>query len=135
VARRLIGAKGCNMKRIIEICSKNAPQTNDVVKLRLRGKGSGFKEGPNQQESKEPLHLCISSRYFDKYQIACNYVQELLLNVYEEYKKYCEKQHKDLKTNCAGSVLQIKKNETVTGRRPQVMPLPNTYPVSAQPTG
>lgn len=25
VARRLIGAKGCNMKRILEVCSKNAP--------------------------------------------------------------------------------------------------------------
>jgi len=25
VARRLIGAKGCNMKRIISLCSKNMP--------------------------------------------------------------------------------------------------------------
>ena len=46
VARRLIGAKGCNMKRIISHCSKNMPQAMEVVKLRLRGKGSGFKEGP-----------------------------------------------------------------------------------------
>lgn len=46
VARRLIGAKGCNMKRIISQCSKNMPQVTEVVKLRLRGKGSGFKEGP-----------------------------------------------------------------------------------------
>mmetsp|Transcript_9776 Transcript_9776/g.12070 ORF Transcript_9776/g.12070 Transcript_9776/m.12070 type:complete len:101 (-) Transcript_9776:957-1259(-) len=46
VARRLIGAKGCNMKRIISQCQKNMPQVSEVVKLRLRGKGSGFKEGP-----------------------------------------------------------------------------------------
>ena len=46
VARRLIGAKGCNMKRIISLCQKNMPQVSEVVKLRLRGKGSGFKEGP-----------------------------------------------------------------------------------------
>ena len=46
VARRLIGAKGCNMKRVISHCSKNMPQAMEVVKLRLRGKGSGFKEGP-----------------------------------------------------------------------------------------
>ena len=45
---------------------------NDVVKLRLRGKGSGFKEGPKQEESKEPLHLCISSRFYDKYKMACD---------------------------------------------------------------
>jgi len=64
VARRLIGAKGCNMKRIISQCSKNLPQVTEVVKLRLRGKGSGFKEGPKQEESKEPLHLCISSRFY-----------------------------------------------------------------------
>ena len=64
---------------------------NDIVKLRLRGKGSGFKEGPKQEESKEPLHLCISSRFYDKYQQACNMANDLLLNVYEDYKKYCEK--------------------------------------------
>lgn len=87
------------MKRIIEICSKNAPQgmANDVVKLRLRGKGSGFREGPRQEESREPLHLCISSRFYDKYQIACNMAQELLLNVYEEFKKFSEKHRRELK--------------------------------------
>ena len=34
------------MKRIIEQCSNESKQA-EVVKLRLRGKGSGFKEGPN----------------------------------------------------------------------------------------
>ena len=37
------------MKWIIEACKKGFPPSscsNDVVKLRLRGKGSGFKEGP-----------------------------------------------------------------------------------------
>jgi len=61
------------------------------VKLRLRGKGSGFKEGPNQEESSEPLNICVSSKYYEKYLIACNHVQELILNVYEEYKAFCEK--------------------------------------------
>lgn len=51
----------------------------------------------------------------------------MLLNVYEEYKKFCEKQRRDIKIVGQGSVLQIKKNETVTGRRSQVIPLPNTY--------
>lgn len=62
VAKKLIGAKvhiimnyndfikGCNMKRILELCTKNTNRkVQDVVKLRLRGKGSGFKEGPQQQ--------------------------------------------------------------------------------------
>lgn len=83
------------MKRIIEICSKNAP--SDSVKLRLRGRGSGFKEGPRQEESREPLHLCISSRLYDKYLVACGMAQELLVDVYYEYKRFAEKHRRDLK--------------------------------------
>lgn len=114
------------MKRIIENCSKDM-NSQDVVKLRLRGKGSGFKEGPRQEESKEPLHLCVSSRFYDKYQLACNQLQELLLSVYEEYKKYCEKHRKDITQVITGGLLQIKKSEIVTGRKPQMQSLPNTF--------
>ena len=54
VARRIIGPKGYNMKRIIELCQKkcNNPQIihqADFLKLRLRGYGSGFKEGPEKK--------------------------------------------------------------------------------------
>jgi len=51
VARKLIGAKGCNMKRIIEMCIRENKDkhSQDALKLRLRGRGSGFKEGPSQQ--------------------------------------------------------------------------------------
>ncbi len=97
----------------------------DCVKLRLRGKGSGFREGPRQEESREPLHLCISSRFYDKYLVACNMAQELLLNVYEEYKKFAEKHRRELKivdpsAIITNGVLQVKKNEIVTGRRTAV---------------
>mmetsp|Transcript_11524 Transcript_11524/g.11849 ORF Transcript_11524/g.11849 Transcript_11524/m.11849 type:complete len:379 (-) Transcript_11524:158-1294(-) len=92
IARKLIGAKGCNMKRIVETCGS----TNDgnEVKLRLRGRGSGYKEGPFNRESDDPLHLCISSKSYDKYQHACQLVQELINSVFEEYKKYCYKYNK-----------------------------------------
>lgn len=116
VARRLIGAKGCNMKRIIETCGKGASYENiqDVVKLRLRGKGSGFKEGPKQEESNEPLHLCISCRYHDKYKLACKAVEELIEHVYSDYRRFCDKhgmkQEYDLK---------VKKQESFTGGRRQ----------------
>lgn len=50
VAKKIIGAKGCNMKQIIDGTLYNTPydstKENDLVKLRLRGRGSGFKEGP-----------------------------------------------------------------------------------------
>ena len=62
------------MKRIIEYCSRGLePDINpfEVLKLRLRGKGSGFKEGPEQIESDDPLNLCVSSKYKDKFDLAC----------------------------------------------------------------
>ena len=41
------------MKRIIDSCIKEAPKeitnTSDLIKLRLRGKGSGYKEGADKQ--------------------------------------------------------------------------------------
>ena len=104
------------MKRIVELCS-------DAVKLRLRGKGSGYKEGPynrgicliNFLESDEHLHLCISSRIPDKYKKACSLVQELIINVYEEFKRFCEKSGKQPTYN-----LNIIKEENVSSRRNQI---------------
>lgn len=50
VAKKIIGSKGCNMKHIIDMTLYNTQYNrkteNDLIKLRLRGKGSGFKEGP-----------------------------------------------------------------------------------------
>jgi len=97
VARRLIGSKGSNMKKIVDQCSKGCTYpVQDVIKLRLRGRGSGFKEGPNQQESDEPLHLCISSRFRDKYTKAKQMVQDLILTTYEDYKRFCEQAGKEV---------------------------------------
>lgn len=53
VSRRIIGTKGCNMKKIIEKTLMEFPFVNNsvfsdskkLIKLRLRGKGSGFLEG------------------------------------------------------------------------------------------
>jgi len=80
VARRIIGAKGVNMKRIFK-------QTD--AKLRLRGKGSGYFEGAGQKESSEPLQLCISCTSGDGYKNAVQQCEELLKRLYEEYKQFC----------------------------------------------
>merc|ERR1719401_3283938 len=80
VARRLIGSKGSNMKRIVR-------ETD--AKLRLRGQGSGYLEGAGQKESSEPLQLCISCTTQDGYKTAVRQVEELLTRVYEEYRQYC----------------------------------------------
>ena len=86
IARRLIGSKGANMKKIINECGDG-----EGTKLRLRGKGSGYKEGPQNKESDEPLHLCISSKNAEEMKKACLLVDELLAKINEDYKEYCEK--------------------------------------------
>lgn len=80
VARRLIGSKGSNMKRIVQ-------QTD--AKLRLRGQGSGYFEGSGQKESTEPLQLCISCMTLEGYKTAVRQVEELLKRIHEEYRQYC----------------------------------------------
>ncbi|OMJ81518.1 hypothetical protein SteCoe_17985 [Stentor coeruleus] len=90
VARRVIGSKGYNMKRIIEKCCKGMnAQAHDIIKLRLRGIGSGFKEGPYNTESQDSLHLCVSSKYHNKFDVAVNEIETLLKKVYRDYGEYC----------------------------------------------
>ena len=92
IARRVIGSKGINMKNIINECKIEGEK--ESVKLRLRGKGSGHKEGPQNKESDEPLHLCVSSKTKEQLNKACFLVNKLLGKINEEYKIYCEKNGK-----------------------------------------
>jgi hypothetical protein len=91
----------------------------EVVKLRLRGKGSGYKEGPNQKgkikgfnylESNEPLHLCVSSKHKDIFLNVCSEVEKLLLKIYEEYSAYNQKKGKPTQNK-----IILKKIETSYG--------------------
>jgi hypothetical protein len=115
VARKIIGFKGGNMKRIIDTCKARDPHNKNGVKLRLRGKGSGFKEGPNHKESDDDLHLCVSSQFLefgnldmmsalpfyreniyaahDVFQFACESVEKLLLKIYKEYRTFMQEKH------------------------------------------
>lgn len=77
------------MKSIIDACKVR--QDDKTVKLRLRGKGSGFREGPQKKESDDPLHLCISASNQESIKKACKLVSELLDKIYEEYCLYCIK--------------------------------------------
>merc|ERR1719162_2508935 len=80
VARRLIGSKGSNMKKIVQ-------QTD--AKLRLRGVGSGYFEGSGQKESSEPLQLCISCTNSEGYKTAVRLTEDLLKKVHDEYRQFC----------------------------------------------
>jgi len=87
VARRIIGAKGANMKRIVK---------ETEAKLRLRGIGSGYFEGAGQKESSEPLQLCVSCTSVEGYKIAVSRVEELLNRVYDEFRVYCRDNGMDI---------------------------------------
>ena len=103
------------MKRIIEDCSRGFDMRinpYEIVKLRLRGKGSGFKEGPNQVESEDPLNICISSKYKEKYDFACIEMDKLLVRVYDEFKAFYR--NKARKPANYHYELRLKKVETIT---------------------
>lgn len=61
LAKRIIGPKGSNMKNIIEQCFQGRRFNPDCLKLRLRGKGSGFREGPNRRGKNLQLQ-CLTFR-------------------------------------------------------------------------
>lgn len=90
----------------------------EIVKLRLRGKGSGFKEGPSQMESEDPLNICISSKYKGKYEHACAQMDKLLMKVYEEFKAFYKNKAK--KPANYYEELRLRKVETIT--RPKNYP-------------
>merc|ERR1719161_1940851 len=99
VARRIIGAKGAKMKKVVKTTE---------AKLRLRGAGSGYFEGAGQKESAEPLQLCISCTNYDGYKAAVSQVEELINRTYEEYRHFCRDNGKpvpDLRLNMSENQL------------------------------
>eukprot|EP00933_Yihiella_yeosuensis_P014003 TRINITY_DN12721_c0_g1_i1.p1 TRINITY_DN12721_c0_g1~~TRINITY_DN12721_c0_g1_i1.p1 ORF type:complete len:412 (+),score=110.99 TRINITY_DN12721_c0_g1_i1:108-1238(+) len=87
VAKRIIGSNGSKMKKIVS-------DSGGTAKLRLRGKGSGFKERDTDEESPEPLQLCISCPDRPGYDIARRCAEDLLREVYAEYNDWCEEKGK-----------------------------------------
>lgn len=81
VVKRIIGTGGANMKNINQ---------KTGAKLRLRGRGSNFLEGPRQLESTDDLMLCISSKDLVGYEDAKNLVTDLLKNIYDAYHETCQ---------------------------------------------
>jgi len=83
VGKRIIGQGGVNMKDILK-------KAGSEVKLRLRGKGSGYKEHSTNVESEEPLQLCISCTEGRGYDLAIACVDALLRRIYYDYDRYCQ---------------------------------------------
>ena len=86
VTKMIIGNSGKLLRNIlVKNCINNGDHT---TKIRLRGKGSGYKEGPKNEESKDPMELCISSLNLISYLKCSNEIENLLRNVYYQYYLY-----------------------------------------------
>lgn len=81
VTRRIIGHAGSNMKRISTEASGNA-------KLRVRGKGSGSKEGGAEELNNEPLMVLVSAENERSFRIACALTSDLLATIHKDYQVY-----------------------------------------------
>ena len=80
---------GNNGKLLRQILLENCINYGDhTTKIRLRGKGSGYKEGPKNEESKDPMELCISSLNMLSYMRCSQAIENLLLHVYYQYYIY-----------------------------------------------
>jgi hypothetical protein len=83
VSKRIIGRGGKNMKAISELCPGS--------KIRLRGRGSGFKEPHTNVESDIPLQVNLSSPNAESYERAKFELEKLLKEIYGEYKIFANK--------------------------------------------
>ena len=83
VTKMIIGNNGKLLRKILlENCINYGDYT---TKIRLRGKGSGYKEGPKNEESKDPMELCLSSLNMLSYMRCSKAIENLLLQVYYQY--------------------------------------------------
>jgi RNA recognition motif-containing protein len=80
IVGRIIGPQGSHMKSIHE---------STGAKLRLRGRRSNYKEGPDNKEVDEPMHICVSSNDEGSFRRACEMVETLMAGVYNDYSEWC----------------------------------------------
>lgn len=95
LSKKIIGKKGKNMKIILTECEKvfrDEKVPRDFLKLRLRGKGSSYKEGATNKESDEDLHLCLSAKNGEVLSKAIELIESLLEGIFKEYNVFCKRQ-------------------------------------------
>lgn len=77
---RLIGRGGSNMKSIAHACN---------AKVRIRGRGSGYFEGPEKKEADLPLQVALSCETDKDYKQGRKMLSELLDNMAAQFALFC----------------------------------------------
>ena len=114
VTKMIIGNGGKLLRNIlVKNCINNGDHT---TKIRLRGKGSGYKEGPKNEESKDPMELCISSLNLISYLKCSNEIENLLKNVYYQYYLYQSNNKKETDNDVPVVMKKILKYQYVVNR-------------------
>ena len=83
----MIGPAGINMKHIVNQCRKQFG--NQRIKIRLRGRDSGYLERATGGESADPMQVCVSCLSPGAFAIACAGVNSLLTDIKTDYKNNC----------------------------------------------
>jgi len=83
---KLIGHNGSNMKRIA---------ATTCTKIRIRGQGSGHREGPEMKEAPVPLMIALTTdgSNFSGFELALQKTLDLLHAVERELLEYCKNRH------------------------------------------
>ena len=114
VTKMIIGNSGKLLRNIlVKNCINNGDHT---TKIRLRGKGSGYKEGPKNEESNDPMELCISSLNLMSYIKCSNEIENLLKNVYYQYYLYQSNNKKESDNDVPVVMKKILKYQYVVNR-------------------
>ena len=107
VTKMIIGNNGMLLRKILlDNCIKYGDHT---TKIRLRGKGSGYKEGINNEESKDPMELCISSLNVVSFSRCSSAIENLLLQIYYHYYLYQTKNVNNLNNKLTNTPIVMKK--------------------------
>lgn len=85
-------------------------------KTRLRGKGSGFLEGPRQQEADEELHLCISCRDHNAFEEAVAMAVREIQQIQREFITHCKTKGLQVPKNLG---CKVERQTHVTSEEPQ----------------
>jgi len=134
--QRIMGKMGCNMRRIEEKCNKDSVKLKFVKRdLSKENDQSDDQDDDQYQEllpkipsgslvydpPKSKTYLLVESMNYHDYTKAVISIQELLINVYEDYKRYCDKLNK--RPVWGG---QIRKIESIKGDRKAVTRIINS---------